>query len=206
MYSPCPIINMLGTKVFIIVCKDYTKVYYSIEIASASVSKIKAIRGGDEMKKSINAMYFSATGTTKTIVCCIADTMLKSLGLRELGKNIDFTLPIAREAAVSFSQEDIVIVGVPVYAGRVPNVLLAFLNRLNGNGAWAIPVVVYGNRDYDDALIELRDILIARGFTAIAGAAFIGEHSFSKVLAENRPDGKDMDIARVFANQICRKI
>jgi DUF1009 family protein len=92
-------------------------------------------------------------------------------------------------------------IGVPVYAGRVPNVLLKYLNSIIGNAALAIPVVVYGNRNYDDALIELKDILELKGFKVIGGGAFIGEHAFSRTLANNRPDEKDMDIAREFANQ-----
>ena len=162
--------------------------------------------GDITMNKRLNIMYFSATDTTKKVVCRIADSMLENLNLKSIIQNIDFTLPNVREKSVSFTGEDIVIIGVPVYAGRVPNVLLKYLNSLNGNGAWTIPVVVYGNRNYDDALIELKDILESRGYTVIAGAAFIGEHSFSKTLAQNRPDEKDMDIAKGFSNQIYRKI
>ncbi len=156
------------------------------------------------MNKRLNIMYFSATDTTKKVVFGIAEGMLENF--KRISDNIDFTLPDAREKSVSFTAADIVIVGIPVYAGRVPNVLLNYLNGIDGNGAWAIPVVVYGNRNYDDALIELRDILQSRGFTTIAGAAFIGEHSFSNTLAQNRPDEKDMAIARAFGSQIYKKI
>ncbi|MHB8158096.1 MAG: flavodoxin family protein, partial [Desulfocucumaceae bacterium] len=105
-----------------------------------------------------------------------------------------------------FTGEDVVIIGVPVYAGRVPNVLLKYLNSITGNGALAITIVVYGNRNYDDALIELKDILELNGFNVIAGGAFIGEHSFSEALAKNRPDEIDMNIVSDFANQIYTKI
>ena len=158
------------------------------------------------MNKKINTMYFSATGTTKKVVCGIADSMLEFLNLKAIIKNINFTKSHIREKSVSFTEEDIVIIGVPVYAGRVPNVLLEYLNSINGNGAWTIAVVVYGNRNYDDALIELNDILKTRGFKVIAGAAFIGEHSFSKTLAQNRPDEKDMAVARDFGNEVYKKI
>ena len=164
----------------------------------------KSNDGDTNMNHKINLMYFSATDTTKKVVYGIADGMLENLKM--ISKSIDFTLPNAREKSACFTAEDIVIVGIPVYAGRVPNVLLNYLNSTNGNGAWAIPIVVYGNRNYDDALIELRDILESRGFTIIAGAAFIGEHSFSNILAQNRPDEKDMSIARAFGDQICSKI
>lgn len=153
----------------------------------------------------INAVYFSATGTTKKLVTAIAAKISAKMGGQTV-KDIDFTLPQAREKALSFTQEDLAVVGIPVYAGRVPNVLLKYLNSISGNGALAVAVVVYGNRDYDDALIELRDILDARGFIVIAAGAFIGEHSFSKTLAARRPDEKDMVLAEDFAQRIYTKL
>jgi len=155
-----------------------------------------------KMNKTINAMYFSATDTTKKVVSEIAKNVSENIYGEIAINTIDFTLPAARIKPVSFSEEDVVIIGVPVYAGRVPNVLLKFLNSMTGNGALAIPVVVYGNRNYDDALIELQDILELNGFKVIAGGAFIGEHSFSITLAKNRPDEQDMAIIGDFAKQI----
>ena len=158
------------------------------------------------MNKKINTMYFSATETTKKIVSGIAEKISKNIGEVKSVNNIDFTLPGVRKDPVSFTIEDVVIVGVPVYAGRVPNILLKYLNSIKGNGALAVPVVVYGNRNYDDALIELKDILEVGGFKVIAGGAFIGEHSFSKILAKNRPDENDMVIVSEFADQIFAKL
>jgi ferredoxin len=99
-----------------------------------------------------------------------------------------------------------VVFGTPVYAGRVPNVLLKYLETIRGNGATGIPVVLYGNRDYDDALIELRDILEKGVLHTIAAAAFVGEHSFSDILAKGRPDGSDMEEARAFAVKASERI
>ena len=94
---------------------------------------------------------------------------------------------------------------MPVIAGRVPNVLLKFLDTLQGGGALAVPVVLYGNRNFDDALIELRNILQDRGFYAIGAAAFIGEHSFSRILAAGRPDSSDLELSRI-ARKLAGKI
>lgn len=167
---------------------------------------MKKIQGDLVMNKTINAMYFSATDTTKKIVSGIAKKISENIDREMIINNIDFTLPEVRIKPVSFSEEDVVIIGVPVYAGRVPNVLLKYLNSLTGNGALVVPVVVYGNRNYDDALIELKDILEFDGFKVIAGGAFIGEHSISMILAKNRPDEKDMAIVNNFANQIYTKL
>lgn len=121
-------------------------------------------------------------------------------------QHIDFTLPDVRKEPASFTGQDIVVVGLPVYAGRLPNVLLEYLNTIRGNGALAVAVVVYGNRHYDDALIELKDILGLKGLKVIAAGAFIGEHSFSRILGHNRPDAQDMSLVTEFARQIYRKM
>lgn len=158
------------------------------------------------MNKKINTLYFSPTDTTRKIVTDITKELGKCSGQGTTIKNIDFTLPGERRNAASYEEDDLVIIGVPVYAGRVPNVLLKYLNSIQGNGALAVAVVVYGNRNYDDALIELRDILEVDGFKVIAAGAFIGEHSFSKILAKNRPDEKDQALCSGFAQEIHKKM
>lgn len=157
------------------------------------------------MKKHICAMYFSPTDTTKLIVTEIA-TSLSSRFEETTDSCFDFTLPNARSERINFSPEDLVIFGVPVYAGRVPNILLDYLNTIKGMGALAVPIVVYGNRNFDDALIELRNILMADGFYPIAAGAFIGEHAFSDTLAKSRPDSADLKCAAQFADQIFNKL
>jgi len=158
------------------------------------------------VKKRINTLYFSATGTTQKIVSEIANKISDPLDRKIPLNNVDFTLPGARKDVLSYLEDDLVIIGVPVYAGRVPNVLLKYLNSLQGNGALAVAVVVYGNRNYDDALVELKDILELDGFKVIAGGTFIGEHAFSETLAQNRPDEKDRVIAGDFGQQIYTKL
>lgn len=158
------------------------------------------------MDLKVTAMYFSATGTTKKIVQSIAEKLSENISGDRAINIQDFTLPSFRQEPKKFTEKDIVIFGVPVYAGRVPNVLLKYLTSIEGNGSLAVAVTVYGNRNYDDALIELTDILNSNGFTVIGAGAFIGEHSFSKILAKNRPDDKDMAITIKLANQLNVKI
>jgi len=154
--------------------------------------------------RKVWAVYFSATGTTKKIVTEIAEDIAEKHGAEF--QDLDFTLPAARTEHLCFAPDDLVIFGTPVIAGRVPNVLLKYLETIEGSGASAVPVVLYGNRDYDDALIELRDILEKGGLHTIAAGAFIGEHSFSTILAEGRPDDTDIAIAKDFAGKVAGKI
>lgn len=164
-----------------------------------------AMHGREKMSiKKITAMYFSATGTTKKICETIADEIAKRAGCEK--NTYDFTLKENREGFPEFTGEELVVFGTPTYAGRVPNVLLKYLDTITGNGALAVPVVLFGNRNYDDSLIELRDILETHGFKTIAAGAFVGEHSFSKILAEGRPDADDIKEAIGFADDIYKKI
>lgn len=158
------------------------------------------------MYKTVTAMYFSATGTTRKVVSRIAEKISREIIPEASFSVVDFTLPEKREIPVSFSKGDVVVFGVPVYAGRVPNVLVNYIGTVRGNGAAVVPVVVYGNRDYDDSLVELYDILESDGFAVIAGGAFIGEHAFSVTLAAGRPDNRDLAAAAGFAQEISRKI
>ena len=155
--------------------------------------------------KKVWAVYFSGTGTTEKTVRRIAAGMAQALDA-ELAV-YDFTTPAARQRELRFGAEELAVLGVPVYAGRVPNVLLPYLTKqLHGGGALAVPVVLFGNRNYDDALIELRDLLQADGFGCIAAGAFVGEHSFSRTLGAGRPDDRDMAGHPAFAREICGKL
>lgn len=151
--------------------------------------------------EKIWAVYFSGTGTTRRTVERIAGGIASRLNLP--AESVDFSRPAVRQETLCFGEKDLVVFGTPVYAGRVPNVLLPFLReRIVGGGALAVPVVLFGNRNYDDALIELRNILAADGMHPIAAGAFVGEHSFSRVLGADRPNAEDEALMDEFAARV----
>jgi ferredoxin len=101
------------------------------------------------------------------------------------------------------------VIGAPVYGGRIPLEAAYRLRRLNARGAPAVVVALYGNREYEDALLELRDIAIDAGFVPVAGAAFIGEHSYDSAdtpIATGRPDGADLRKAEAFGAAVQAKV
>jgi len=105
--------------------------------------------------------------------------------------------------------EDVAIIGVPVYAERVPDIASKFLAQVKGNGRPAIAGCVYGNIDYGIALRELQELCTKSGFEVVAGAAFIARHSFSCPelrVAEDRPDGRDIETARAFGLAVKAKL
>lgn len=86
----------------------------------------------------------------------------------------------------------------PVYAGRIPALAADLFRQIDGHGMRAIVAVVYGNRDYDDALLELADIAVNDGFDVIAAGAFIAQHCIFPKVANGRPDTSDMAVAADF--------
>ncbi len=156
------------------------------------------------MIKKVHSLFFSPTLTTRKVVEAIAQSIA---GILELPVNaIDVTTPAQRVEQIGFTANDIVVFGVPVYIGRVPNLIKEYFTTIKGNGAIGVPVVVYGHRAYDDALLELKDIMESNDFRCIAAAAFLGEHSFSTTLGGGRPDAKDFQVADDFAKQIVAKL
>lgn len=149
--------------------------------------------------KTLNLLYFSPTGTSKKVVESFGEGFS---GLEP--KRVDLTRSITGKDLV-FSPGDLVVFGVPVYAGRVATTAVERLEKMEGNGAMAVLVVLYGNREFEDALVELRDLVSASGFKPVAGAAFIGEHSFSgsdMPIAQGRPDADDVAAAKAFAGVV----
>jgi ferredoxin len=141
-------------------------------------------------------IYFSPTRTTKKVLEGIA----RGLGVDSI-EHIDITPPNAQTPVSQELHGAFALIGAPVYSGRIPIEAVQRLRRLKGGGTPAAIVVVYGNRAYEDALLELRDLVQEIGFNAVAGAAFIGEHSFSTPetpLAVARPDEEDLTEAEAF--------
>ncbi|MBT7153007.1 MAG: 4Fe-4S binding protein [Deltaproteobacteria bacterium] len=153
---------------------------------------------------TVKLVYFSPTGTTRKILNEIA----QGLGGRKV-EQIDLTLPVADTLKPSEIRDEMVIFGVPVYEGRVSKTAIPRLKRFKADRTPAVIVVLYGNRDFEDALLELNDLTRELGFLPVAGGAFIGEHSFAneeRPLANGRPDAEDIKAAREFGSQICAKM
>ncbi|MCP4753393.1 MAG: 4Fe-4S ferredoxin [Proteobacteria bacterium] len=153
---------------------------------------------------SAKLVYFSPTRTTKQIV----ENIARGIQI-EATDHLDLTLPEASTKEYEEITGELAIIGVPVYGGRVPLDAVGRLKRLKAGGIPAVLVVVYGNRAFEDALIELRDLAVEAGFTPVAGGAFIGEHSFaseSVPIANGRPDPEDLEKSAEFGSMILKKM
>ncbi|HBL23581.1 MAG TPA: 4Fe-4S ferredoxin [Deltaproteobacteria bacterium] len=154
--------------------------------------------------ESITCVYFSPTGTTRKIVENIAAGMHG-----ERVEVFDCTKRSQRSGISRVFRDQVVILAAPVYYGRIPEPAIDCFTKISADKTPAVLLVVYGNRAYDDALIELHDIAVARGFIPIAAGAFIGEHSYSTEalpMATGRPDEEDLRAAREFGSAIRNKV
>lgn len=153
--------------------------------------------------ENVKIISFSPTNGTKKVLEAIADG-ISSQTVDFLDLTLIDSLPPEQKEIVA----DLVLIGTPVYAGRVPLTAVERLEKLTAKNVPAIIVVVYGNRAYGDALLELNDIAIKCGFKPIAAGAFIAEHSFSTeeyLIAKARPDAEDLHKAKEFGKNIVEK-
>jgi ferredoxin len=149
-------------------------------------------------------IYFSPTHTTQKILSAISEGT--TIGRT---KQIDLTLQRDTPHRIGAAGNELVIIGAPVYSGRIPPVAAERLRLLKGNGTPAVIVVVYGNRESEDALLELVDIAKEAECIPIGAAAFIGEHSFAseaRPIALGRPDAADLKIAGDFGSALGKKL
>lgn len=148
-----------------------------------------------------HTLFFSPTQTGATVAKAVQDN-LKT----EAGEIVDIT-----KAAVekTFTADDVVIIAMPIYSGRLPGVAVERFKAIQGNGAKAVAVAMYGNANIGDALLELTELCKEQGFEVVAAATFIGEHSFTMKpfpIAVGRPDAADLEKAAEFANLVQEKL
>lgn len=142
-------------------------------------------------------IYFSPSGTTKKVIDQMAGNFE---GNQENYDLLNFN------SQKEFSSDDIAIVGMPVFAGRIPKSARDRLEKLKGNDTPAIAVVNYGNAHVTDSLLELVDVLKENSFNVIAAASTISHHSIFSGVAVGRPDSSDIEKINEFAEKCQEKI
>lgn len=140
-------------------------------------------------------LLFSPTGGTQAVTDALAD-----------GPVIDLTDRNFDVSAVTLTAGDVALIAVPSYGGRVPVPAAERLNKVRGNGARAVLICVYGNRAYEDTLVELADLASAAGFRVVAGVAALAEHSIARQYAAGRPDEADKAVLQEFRTRIRAKL
>jgi ferredoxin len=153
---------------------------------------------------SVQCLYFSPTGSTLKIVESVAE----GTGMPVM-MPVSITTPRDRDLFSGQLDGDLLIVGVPVYTGRFPSLVLSPLNKLDGTGRWALPIAVCGNVRMGTCLAELCGILRRQGFTIPAAGNFIAQHSFACAdfqMGKGRPDEDDLRKAAELGQRVVAKI
>ena len=150
---------------------------------------------------NLRTIYFSATGTSKKIALAISQSIATEFVVE------DITFQSLQNT--SYATDDLLCIAVPVYGGGVAPVALKRLDAIRGNNTPAVVVVVYGNRNFERAAVQMSDFLAERGFVTIAVAAFVGEHSYStgqSPIAVGRPIVEDINDANRFGELVKQKL
>lgn len=150
--------------------------------------------------QTLKLACFSPTGTSLAILEAIKQGM--DIDQYEL---INATRSDQRTQSLQAAPNDLLVLAMPVYSGRLPAIAEQWLQKMSLDNTPTVCVVVYGNREYEDALLELKNIVQQRGGIPVAGATFIGEHSFSTdstPIAVSRPNTTDLEQACTFGKKI----
>jgi ferredoxin len=154
--------------------------------------------------KQVKLIYFSPTGTTQKVLESIA----KGITVEDV-EHINLTLMEGAQQTIPPFSDELAIIGAPVYGGRLPVDAIKRFKQLKASKTLAILIVLYGNREFEDALLELKNLAIELGFNPVAGGAFIGEHSYATKdvpIANGRPDSLDVQKAMDFGAKIKDKV
>ena len=143
---------------------------------------------------SIYSVIFSPTGGTKKVADLFANAFAGEYAEIDMTK-VDFE-------GFSFGGNDICVVSVPSFGGRVPAEAAKRMVKLQGNGAKAILITAYGNREFEDTLVEMQDIAESCGFSVVAGIEAVAEHSVVREFGKDRPNDDDIAELQRFAYQI----
>lgn len=135
-------------------------------------------------------LFFSPTDGTRKVVRAVAQGLAAPETLE-----LDRTSFDSRWTGAQLCPGDVAVIGVPVYAGRTPALMEEFFRYIQARDIPAVLVACYGNRAYEDALLELKDESVRHGFLPVAAGAFIGRHSFTEKLGGGRPDASDLEQA-----------
>lgn len=157
-------------------------------------------RCGKGTAMSVYVISFSPTGGTAKVAGILA------AGLSDEVLEVELASGTGRQPEAPLAADDLAVLAVPSFAGRVPALAAERVRAISGNGARAVLVCVYGNRAFEDTLTELEDIARGAGFTVIAAVAAVAEHSIVREIAAARPDADDELVLAEFAQKILAKI
>ena len=124
-------------------------------------------------------IYFSPTGGTKKVL----DILMNEWQIEK--EMIDLSVQ-GFDQRYQLGRNDLCMIAVPSYGGRVPEIVINRLAKIKGDYTRTILIAVYGNRDYEDTLLELKDVMKDNGFNSIAAISAVAKHSIMNQFAMDK--------------------
>lgn len=144
-------------------------------------------------------VVFSPTGGTMRVAQAVTKGWNKEV------TTVDLTDTAQDFSQYVFQPDDLLLIAIPSYGGRVPALAADRIAKIHGNDARCVLVCVYGNRAYEDTLVEMQDIAQACGLRPIAAIAAVAEHSILHQYATGRPDADDLPVLQSYSSKILQK-
>ena len=148
--------------------------------------------------EKIYEIVFSPTGRSNKVAGYIAENFK--------GKKILLDLCKASTERISVDNDSLCIFSAPCYGGRVPITAEERLMNIHGNNTPAIVCITFGNRAFEDSLLELSDLAEKNGFKVIGAAAVSSEHNIMHIFGKGRPDEQDKMQIKEFAASAAEKL
>lgn len=146
---------------------------------------------------AIYQITFSPTGGTRKVAQTIAS------GIGDSIETLELCVPVSKLTEVTLSTDDVAVIAMPVYGGRIPSLAIERLqSQIKADGAQCVIVAVYGNRAYDDALLEMFNTCTKMGFQVVAAVGAVAEHSIVRKYGATRPDADDMYELKTFGDTV----
>lgn len=146
----------------------------------------------------VNVLVFSPTGNSELVALTVASELSEKVNVVDLTKT--------HLMAETFDPKDPMVIAGPVFGGRLPSLMVERLKSFSLNGVKAITLVTYGNRAFEDALLELNNTVSELGGVPVASAAVVARHSMVPTVAQNRPSEVDLTNLKAFARMAKKKL
>ena len=144
-------------------------------------------------------IIFSPTGGTERVAEAIASAW-------PAGETVDLSVAGDEYEKYAFGPEDVALIAMPSFGGLAPKPAIDRLRRIRGGGAKCVLAAVYGNRAFEDTLVQMEDAAEASGFQVAAAVAAVAEHSIARQYAAGRPDEADRAQLAGFGKEILERI
>lgn len=153
--------------------------------------------------RKIRFAYFTPVQLTRRVMYCVISGMNNGIA----SEQYNLTAVAERQRQLHFTSDELLVVALPCYGGRLPQVAPPLLENLHGDNTPAVVIATYGGRAYEDTLVEMQEILHRQGFVTVAGAAFVTAHAMSpEKVGAGRPNADDIRMAKEFGQRVREKL